>query len=754
MKQKILLILSLLMLLLTSRSFAGVIVVWGGDFINQDLQSNVPSGNDYIDVAVGTSHALALKTNGTIVAWGDNTHGQYNVPVGTDFIAIAASDRHSLALKSNGTIIGWGSPADGRLDIPTGTFTHISSCGRYSIAIKTDDSLTLWPGGGITPAPPSGYDFVDADIEGQSLVAIRSDGSLDTWPWSAAVPSGYNYAKITAGNDHFLSLKTDGSLEAWGQNDFGQCNVPTGTDYSAVAAGKHYCLVLKNDGSLEQWGAYTAETPAGNNYLKIAANSSTSIALADYSGEMGCNWTGNTSMYWDEINNWNPAIIPDNGTGTSFHVTIDTNGLGDTRVHLNNDRIITELETYGDNVRLQSYGKNPGQVLFTVLQGITNYSNDLRITCSRTAEYDNSEMEVYGSINNTTGKGIKIEGVKIYGTLYNEGQAKLVDMHFQGEIINSANSELELGKQVLITGNIHNQSDGQIQLDSAGEDGVQVKGDLTNDGTIIFLPESQLSMKEFMGSEPNIENSGNIIIYDGRCEVDGVMQNEVTGNISGFGLIYVSSLLKNNGVIQSLGDLRIGISGQFINSNNGIITNQAVTSINVTHIGNPLIMQDMINTGTMRINSAGGISFSAPLRNQSNGSIELLGGTLGTQHLYQSSGALFEGLGNITGDVTIESGGVITLTGTSNIFGNVTIEAGAVLEVRDGTTYIYGDLINNGTIQLTGGRIICKGTFTNNGNLAQQHSSSNSISDYNLDGEVNMIDFAAFAQEWMWQSQI
>jgi alpha-tubulin suppressor-like RCC1 family protein len=735
---------------------AGVIVAWGGDLSNQALQSDIPSGNDYIDIAVGITHALALKADGSLVAWGDNTQGQCDVPAGNDFVAIAASDWHSLALKSDGTIVGWGSPADGRLEIPAGTFTHLSSCGLHSIAIKTDGSLMIWPDLPIAPDPPAGYDFVDVDMEEDTLIARRSDGSLDTWQWSPAVPSGDNYARIASGNNHCLALKTDSSLVAWGNNDFGQCDVPSGTDYAAVAAGKNYSVALKTDGSLVQWGgdAYsTADAPAGNSYVKIAANGNTSLALADYSGEVDCSWTGNTSMYWDEINNWSPAVIPDNGTGTSFRVTLDTSGLSDTRIQLDNDRIITKLETYGNNVRMQSFGKNPGQVLLTALQGITNYSDDLRITCSRTEEYDYSDMEVYGSITNTSGKGIKIEGAKVYGTLSNEGEVELVDMHLQGEIINRADGELELGRQVLISGNIHNQDSAQIHLSAVSEKGTEIEGDLTNDGMMMFSPASLLVMEKFDNNESNLHNNGVMLIYDGRCEVAGVLQNENTGTIQGFGLLFAGTLFQNDGTIHSMADMRIGLGGLFVNSNTGIIKNAAATSINIVHVTDPATMPDVSNFGTITVNSAGGISFSAPLHNQSGGSIELLGGTLGTPHLYQGSGASFEGLGNITGDVTIESGGSMTLTGTSNIFGDVVIEAGATLEVTDGTVYIYGDLTNNGTIQKTGGHIIRKGTFTNNGAVSEQQSDSNSVSDYNLDGHVNVEDFADFAQNWLWQSQ-
>ena len=47
-------------------------------------------------------HSLGLKSDGSIVAWGDNCNGECNVPVpNTGFDAIAAGTYHSLGLKSS-----------------------------------------------------------------------------------------------------------------------------------------------------------------------------------------------------------------------------------------------------------------------------------------------------------------------------------------------------------------------------------------------------------------------------------------------------------------------------------------------------------------------------------------------------------------------------------------------------------------------------------------------------------------------------
>ena len=63
-------------------------------------------------VAGGELHSLALKGDGTVVAWGCGgavDSGQCSVPSGLAGVtAIAAGVDHSLALKGDGTVVAWG----------------------------------------------------------------------------------------------------------------------------------------------------------------------------------------------------------------------------------------------------------------------------------------------------------------------------------------------------------------------------------------------------------------------------------------------------------------------------------------------------------------------------------------------------------------------------------------------------------------------------------------------------------------------
>jgi hypothetical protein len=99
----------------------------------------VPAGlSNVVAIAAGDSHSLALKADGTVVAWGYNNYGQTNVPAGlSNVAAIAGGWAHSLALKNDGTVVAWGDNADGQTDVPAGlsNVVAIAAGGFHSLAL-------------------------------------------------------------------------------------------------------------------------------------------------------------------------------------------------------------------------------------------------------------------------------------------------------------------------------------------------------------------------------------------------------------------------------------------------------------------------------------------------------------------------------------------------------------------------------------------------------------------------------------------
>ncbi len=82
----------------------GSIVGWGEQVVVEQAALD-----SLVVVAAGNEHSLGLKSDGTILAWGDNALGQCDVPApNADFVAVAAGGGHSLGLKSDGTFVAWG----------------------------------------------------------------------------------------------------------------------------------------------------------------------------------------------------------------------------------------------------------------------------------------------------------------------------------------------------------------------------------------------------------------------------------------------------------------------------------------------------------------------------------------------------------------------------------------------------------------------------------------------------------------------
>lgn len=287
-----------------------VIAAWGregatffdtetGDDIVPAPETNVPAGLMGVQaLAAGDQHALALRSDGTVVAWGNHAAGQIAVPVGLgEVVAIAAGGNASGAVLRDGTVRLWGESSAG-VTTPPAELTGVTqlALGRnHALALKTDGTVVAWgsnsQGQGNVPAGLTNVTAVAAGAE--FSLALKRDGTVSAWGLAGVrtVPTGLAGVRAISacgalsGGQFAVALKTDGTVAAWGSNTNGQSNVPEGLDnIVAVAAGAFHVLALKANGTVAAWGSTTGGRttvpPELPRITAIAASAAASFALA------------------------------------------------------------------------------------------------------------------------------------------------------------------------------------------------------------------------------------------------------------------------------------------------------------------------------------------------------------------------------------------------------------------------------------------------------------------------------------------
>ena len=230
---------------------------------------------------------VAIKADGTIWGWGENSHNQlgFTTPSEqttpaqisslTDWKKIACGFNHVIALKTDGTLWGWGNnqfnevsnaatPNIQPVPIQIGTannWADVSAGANFSIAVKTDGTLWTW------------------GINGDGQLGV---GDQTTHTTQVQVGTATDWMSVFAGVDHAIAAKTDSTLWGWGRNSTAALGYTSpviqtspaslgfgNIHWKLIAPGFRFTTILKTDNSIwasgmNNWDLLGVGTVGGN----------------------------------------------------------------------------------------------------------------------------------------------------------------------------------------------------------------------------------------------------------------------------------------------------------------------------------------------------------------------------------------------------------------------------------------------------------------------------------------------------------
>ncbi|MDB6015654.1 MAG: rcc [Pedosphaera sp.] len=302
-------------------------------------------GVDYLNsisaIMGGEAHNVALRSDGTVWSWGQNFLGMLgdgttnnaalpvqvglgSVPPLTTVTKLGGRTYWNLAVKSDGSMWAWGMNSSGQMGngtISNSVLTPVMvsnsqpggvvnnplqvSCGyTYGVALLTNGTVWTWGTGGngelgngttghsYTPVQVTGLSNVIATSSGwKHTLALKSDGTV--WAWgknlsgelgdgttinqsnAVQVLNVSNIVAVSGGDYNSVALRADGTVWKWGLNDVGELGIGGadatphplavqvttdvfGAGFSNVvkiANRDYHNLALKADGSVWMWGA-------------------------------------------------------------------------------------------------------------------------------------------------------------------------------------------------------------------------------------------------------------------------------------------------------------------------------------------------------------------------------------------------------------------------------------------------------------------------------------------------------------------
>ena len=264
----------------------------GDNTVNISRSSPVQIGalTTWSNIAVGAYSSYAIRTDGTLWSWGDNTNGalgtnnpsvlQQSSPVQvgalTNWLQVAAGPYCCFVVKTDGTLWAWGRNSSGQL----GDGTTINRSSPVQIG-----SLTTWASVSARQVLPNALAVTTSGALyswGDGSQGQLGSGAVVSRSSPAQVGALTNWSKVSIGSSA-LATKTDGTMWSWGSGAQGQLGLNNTTSYSSpkqigslqswskISSGDTNKFAIKTDGTLWSWGANSSANLGQNNTTYLSS---------------------------------------------------------------------------------------------------------------------------------------------------------------------------------------------------------------------------------------------------------------------------------------------------------------------------------------------------------------------------------------------------------------------------------------------------------------------------------------------------
>ena len=175
-----------------------------------------------VSVKASAHHTVILLSDGSVVAFGDNSFGQCEVSLWTGVIAIEVGQYHTVALLEDGTLLSTGNDVFGQCALSELSDVIMVAAGDFhTLALLADGTVRSF--------------------------GMNTSSQCETSAWK-------NIIMISAGSLHSVGLTADGKALAVGNKSLGRCDVSLWSDVAMISAGNTHTVAILKDGTAVMCG--------------------------------------------------------------------------------------------------------------------------------------------------------------------------------------------------------------------------------------------------------------------------------------------------------------------------------------------------------------------------------------------------------------------------------------------------------------------------------------------------------------------